>query len=329
MPSPHLTALPACKRWLAATTLALGASLLTGCNLTKQPDGEIQGLAGAAIAAERWASGLSRGEVDIEGFKVPYLKGGQGEPLILIHGFGGSKDNFNRVAKHLVKHYTVYAIDVPGFGASTRQPHASYLIDVQARRLHDVASKLGLKQVHLGGNSMGGWIAGRYAAQFPADVKSVWFLAPGGTVASRKSEVIQEFERSGKVVLAASNREEFQRVMDLVMFERPAFAPGFIVNALADRAIADKPLNDRIYGDFRKLTTSLPQTMQRSGYKGPALIVWGKNDRVLHPDGAAELHAAMADSDVILLDKVGHIPMMEKPAEVAADYVAWRQRRGL
>lgn len=311
-------------RRLPALVAAVALLALSGCGY-QQPEGEIQGAAGFAIAAERAVSGLQRKVVQIDGFVVPYLQGGKGEPLVLIHGFGGSKDNFNRVAYYLTNHYTVYAIDVPGFGASTRDMDADYVINTQIDRVHEIIEKLGLKQPHIGGNSMGGWISGAYAAKYPDNVASIWFLAPAGLLESRKSEVIQKFERTGEIVLTASNREEFEKIVDVVMFKRPAFAPGFVVEAMAARAAADQALHKRIYKDFKSVPSDMATALSTSNYKGPALIVWGKEDRVLHVDGATELKAAMPGFDVVLMDQVGHVPMMEKPEQVAADYVKWRE----
>lgn len=311
-------------RRLPALVATAALLTLSGCGY-KQPEGEIQGAAGFAIAAERVISGLQRKVVQIDGFVVPYLQGGKGEPLVLIHGFGGSKDNFNRVAYYLTNHYTVYAIDVPGFGASTRDLGADYVINTQIDRVHEIIEKLGLKQPHIGGNSMGGWISGAYAAKYPENVASIWFLAPAGLLESRKSEVIQKFEKTGEIVLTASNREEFEQIVDVVMFKRPAFAPGFVVEAMAARAAADQALHQRIYKDFKSVPSDMATALSTSNYKGPALIVWGKEDRVLHVDGAAELKTAMPGFDVILMDQVGHVPMMEKPEQVAADYVKWRE----
>lgn len=313
----------AIKRLTALFAITATVSL-TACSF-EQPEGEIQGAAGMAIAAERAISGLERKVLQIDGFVVPYLQGGQGEPLVLIHGFGGSKDNFNRVAYYLTNQYTVYSIDIPGFGASTRDMNADYVINTQIDRVHEIIEKLGLQKPHIGGNSMGGWISGAYAAKYPDNVASVWFLAPAGLVESRKSEVIQKFEQTGEIVLTASNREEFEKIVDVVMYERPAFAPGFVVDAMAARAAADQPLHKRIYKDFKTVPSDLATALNASTYKGPGLIVWGKEDRVLHVDGAAELKTAMPGFDVIMMDKVGHVPMMEQPEQVAADYVKWRE----
>lgn len=298
-------------------------SLSTACSM-KQPDGEIQGMAGLAIAADRALAGMERFELEIEGFKIPYLKAGTGEPLVLIHGFGGSKDNFNRVAKYLKERYTVYAIDLPGFGAATRDMTADYSIGMQAKRVHKIIQKLGLSKPHIAGNSMGGWISGSYAIQYPDQVSSVWFLAPSGLPESLKSEALEHYYRTGESLLIAKNREEYERIVDLVMFKRPAIAPGFVIEAMAERAAQDLPLHKRIYQDFKDVPPDLAVQLKASSYSGPAFIVWGKQDRVLHVDGAAELHAALPQSKIEIMDETGHVPMLERPEQVAQSYFEWR-----
>ncbi|WP_288107808.1 alpha/beta hydrolase [Limnobacter sp.] len=289
------------------------------------PEGEIQGLAGWLIALERSACRLSRHETRIEGFTIPYLKGGQGEPLVLVHGFGGSKDNFNRFAAKLTQHFTVYAIDVPGFGGSTRNLQAEYDIPTQTRRLHQIIQSLGLSKPHLAGNSMGGWISGLYAATYPDETGSVLFLAPAGMKASWKSEVLRLYTETGEILLTPSNLAEYERFIDLVMYKRPAFAPKLVIKAMAARAAKDLELNQRIYKTFKSGESDLASQLQASGFKRPAMIVWGENDRVLDVAGADELKQALPEAELMRLKKTGHAPMMEKPAEVAQAYVAWRK----
>lgn len=294
-------------------------------NLFRLPEGEIQGLAGWMLALERTVCGLSRHETHIEGFTVPYLKGGQGAPLVLVHGFGGSKDNFNRFAAKLTKHYTVYAIDVPGFGGSTRNLQAEYDIPTQTQRLHQIIHSLGLRKPHLAGNSMGGWISGLYAATYPDEVGSVLFLAPAGMKASWKSEVLRLYTETGEILLTPANLAEYERLVDLVMYKRPAFAPKSVIKAMAARAAHDLTLNQRIYKTFKSGESDLASQLEASAFKGPAMIVWGVNDRVLDVAGADELKAALPQSELMRLDQTGHVPMMERPAEVAHAYLAWRK----
>lgn len=76
-----------------------------------------------------------------------YLDGGNGPPLLLLHGFGGTKDNFTRVAAALTPHYRVIAPDHLGFGESDKPDHADYAPLAQARRLRAFVRALGLDEV--------------------------------------------------------------------------------------------------------------------------------------------------------------------------------------
>src|SRR5690242_17628411 len=90
-----------------------------------------------AIDAERDRSGLARKEIDLPGgLHYVYLEGGQGEPVMLLHGFGANKDNFTRVARFLTPHYRVILPDHIGFGESAHPQDADYSPTAQAQRLH-------------------------------------------------------------------------------------------------------------------------------------------------------------------------------------------------
>ena len=90
------------------------------------------------------------------GLRYVYLEGGQGEPLLLLHGFGADKDNFVRAARFLTPHFHVIVPDQIGFGESAHPLQADYAPIAQSKRLHALMQALGIKNIHLGGSSMGG-----------------------------------------------------------------------------------------------------------------------------------------------------------------------------
>jgi pimeloyl-ACP methyl ester carboxylesterase len=277
-------------------------------------------LAQLAIGAERSAAGLSRHETDVDGFHIVYLEGGQGEPLLLLHGFGADKDNFTRVAKFLTPRFHVIAPDLPGFGESSKPADASYTIVEQVERVHAFAQSLGFKTVHIGGSSMGGEISAVYAAKYPAETGSLWLLAPAGVASAPPSDLALRIQQGGNNPLIAANADEFAAVFQFVMAD-PPFVPRRILDVMGRTAVANHDLNLKIFG---QLHGSPPLESQVQGLAVPTRIVWGDKDRALNVGGAGILAGLMPKARVLILPGIGHLPMLERPREVGEDYLAFR-----
>ncbi len=274
-----------------------------------------------AIALERRLSGLTLHHAQVAGFTMPYLEGGSGQTLVLIHGFGGDKDNFTRLARHLIAHYRVIIPDLPGFGDAGRDPAAKYTIAEQVTRMHTFLQQLGLNQVDMGGNSMGGFISAQFAATYPHMVSSVWLLDPAGTEEAKRSEVIQNYIKTGKMPLLVQSHAGFEELMRTATWQRP-FIPYSLRHVLALRAIADFSLHSAIMAQFNE------SPLLEEQYKDlptPALVVWGDHDLILHPDGAQATARLFLHSKVIIMRNIGHLPMLEAPRTTALDYLAFRQ----
>ncbi len=274
----------------------------------------------AAVAVERGLAGVQAGQLDIPGFKIAYLEGGQGRPLLLLHGFGADKDNWTRVSRYLAPHYHVYAVDLPGYGESTKPTPEQSRIEDQVIYLEQIATALGLTHFDLGGNSMGGWIAAAFAAAHPEQVNSLWLLAPAGVAGAQPSELMKIVRAGGHIPLIASTPQEYQDLLDFVFVHRP-FVPRALVTVLARRAAADAPYEQKV---FDLLAQEPPLEPQVKNLSTPALIVWGDHDRALSNSGAAVLHQLMPNSSVIIMPDMGHLPMLEAPAQSAADYIKFR-----
>jgi pimeloyl-ACP methyl ester carboxylesterase len=272
---------------------------------------------------ERRVAGLEQNSIDLGGLHIEYLEGGQGDALVLLHGFGANKDNWTRIGKHLTPHFRVIAPDLPGFGESTRDPEADYTIAAQTERINAFVRALGLKSFHLGGSSMGGNIAGTYAARYPKDLMSLWLIAPGGVASAKPSEMFQRLKAGKPNPLVARDVEEYDRLLDFVFVKRP-FIPGAIKRHLVQEAIENHPMNLRIFKQIRKEGMSaLPLEILLDGLPVPTLIVWGDQDRVLHVSGARILESVMPMAKAVVMEDVGHLPMIEKPKETAAFYIRY------
>lgn len=275
-----------------------------------------------AVDMERKRSGLERKEISLPGnIQYVYLEGGKGEPLLLLHGFGANKDNFIRAARFLTLHYRVIIPDHLGFGESGHPLDADYRAGTQAARLRTLAQALGITKLHLGGSSMGGQIAMMYAAFYPDEVQSLWLLDPGGVWSAPPGELRERIVKTGENPLMARNVDEFAKIFAFVMAD-PPFIPRPILNVMAQERIRNYELEKRIFKEAS--ADSIEKYVK--GLKTPALIVWGDQDRAIHPATADILHNLMPNSEVIMMKGLGHLPMIENPRQSSHDYLEFRNQ---
>ena len=266
---------------------------------------------------ERSNAGLKQSSIKVNSSNIVYLEGGKGDTLLLLHGFGGDKDEWTRVCSYLTPCFHVIAPDLPGFGESTRDPNADYTIIAQTERVRAFVQSLKLKNFHLAGNSMGGHIAGIYAARYPNDIVSLWLIAPDGVTSSDPSEWIRLLEAGKPDPLIVDSVEDYERLLDFVFVKRP-FIPRPIKHYFAQQAIKYHKLNEKIDEQLRKdKDSSPPLEVLLSQSSIPSLILWGAEDRVLHVSGAKILESVMPKAKVVIMEDVGHVPMIEKPEESA------------
>lgn len=305
-------------KWILGALGVLGVLVLgAGAYLyTTAPERAVR----AALEYERRLADLERKEITLaSGLTYVYLEGGKGAPLLLLHGFGANKDNFTRVAKYLTPHYRVIVPDLAGFGESAKPPQADYGPRAQAERLRAFARALGLAQLHLGGNSMGGHIALTYAALYPKEVHSLWLLNAGGVWSAPPSELRRKMAETGENPLLVQDEDDFAALVALVA-AKPLMIPRPFLDVLAQERIKNYALEERI---FKQLAADSVEERIR-GLAVPSLIVWGQQDQVLHPGSAGVLQMLLIKSEVVMMPGVGHVPMLEEPERSALDYLRFR-----
>lgn len=268
----------------------------------------------------RRKAGLTRCELQLaDGSRYVYLDGGRGEPLLLLHGFGGNKDNFSRVAEYLTGHYRVIIPDHLGFGESQSKADIDYGCQAQAVRLAELLDHLGIGNVHLGGNSMGGQIALSFAARFASRVESLWLLNSAGIWSVAGSEEWRQAEREGNNLLLVRCAEDYASLLKYSMYAPPEL-PKALIRALAASRISNLEREQRV---FQAVTEDSIEERVR-GLKIPALLVWGDEDRIISPAAADVLSDLLDNVQLIRLPQVGHLPMLECPERVARDYRQFR-----
>jgi abhydrolase domain-containing protein 6 len=267
---------------------------------------------------ERRSAGLSRHSIVVGDHTVVYLEGGEGENILLIHGFGANKDNWNRLAKYLTPSFHVVAVDLPGFGESTKRQDASYTIADQVERVDKIAEALSLKAFHVAGNSMGGNTSGKYAARFPDKVLSLGLFNSGGVVHCPKmSELAERLER-GENPLLVDSPEDFNEMIRFV-FVKPPWFPGIVKKWMADEWARSRSFNEKVFREIHaegsSLEPDLPKILTRT------LILWGDTDRLIDVSCAEVLEKGLPNSTTVIMKDCGHVPMMERPEETARHYL--------
>jgi pyruvate dehydrogenase E2 component (dihydrolipoamide acetyltransferase) len=233
-------------------------------------------------------------------------RGDDGPAVILIHGFGGDLDNWLFNIDALAQKASVYALDLPGHGQSSKQLVDPSLAGL-AGALRAFMNAIGVDSAHLVGHSMGAVVAARLACDAPEMVQSLSLVSAAGLGPEINSAYIDGF------VSAVSRRDLKPVLLHL-------FADSDLVNrTMVDDVLKYKRI-DGVSDALQQLASSLfadgiqhnilAQQIADLGIN--TLVIWGAEDQVIPPDHAN--HAGTANIE--LIDGAGHMVQMEKANRV-------------
>jgi len=268
-----------------------------------------------AIDAQRRSADLVKKEVLVDNHRIVYLEGGTGETIVLLHGFGGYKDQWTAFAKYL-KGYHLVIPDLPGFGESSQVPTDNYSVESQVGRIDRFVEVLKLDKFHMAGNSLGGAYAATYGAKHPGKVLTIALVDTAGAPSQNKSEFILQLEK-GNNLLLAGNAEDVEKLLALVYAKRPPIPPAFMKILIADW-IAHTEFNRKIWNDTNPFQFSLAPVLPQ--IQAPVLILWGEQDKMLDVGSVVFLEKNLKNSRTVIMKDTGHCPMIEKPEETAKAY---------
>jgi len=264
-----------------------------------------------AINYERSRANFSAKSVQLELGKISYLDNGieADTAIILLHGFGGDKDNWNRFSAELDERSRIIVPDLPGHGKSVSNLNLGYSISHQAEMLAAFLEKLGVSNIHIIGNSMGGAIALRYAVTHSQSIKSLTLIDSLG-ITKIKSEFDTVVQKTGSNPMFDICTEEKLESLLRYGMHKPPYIPGIFMDYLVSQKCSRSEIEKIIYNEMRE-DSDLTEIL--NFVTAQTLIIWGKRDRVIHVDNSYLLNSAIKGSDLIIIDDAGHVPLLETP----------------
>ena len=263
------------------------------------------------IAVMRRIARLHLRHIDAAGLCWPYLDGGRGETIVLLHGYGADKDRFGSLSPFLRRRYRLVIPDLPGFGGHAALRHLDYGITAQVERLDAFMRRVGLKRFHLFGASLGGYAAALYAARFPRKVISLGLMAPAGITAPECSDALRFFQQTGRNIFLYTSTEGVDELIDFLI-HRPFALPRRIKHFWARSARENLTRRQKIIDDL--VAGGLTMLDDRAAkIQAPTLLLWGANDRICHVSSVQALLRLIPDCRAYVFHSCGHIPLVEYP----------------
>jgi pimeloyl-ACP methyl ester carboxylesterase len=253
-------------------------------------------------------------ELVVRGTPVRLLTGGEGPPLLFLHGAGGG-GRWLPFQEELGRRFTVHFPSHPGHGGSPAAEWIEHISDLAFHYL-DLLDALGLERVHLVGASFGGWIAAEIAVMASARLHSLVLIDPVGIKVEGwiypflfgmdLPQLVGTVFHNPSAALALAPRD--QSIDTLVELYRQS------------AALARVAWNPYLYN---------PLLRRRLGrITAPTLLCWGRHDRVAPPSCADAWAREIPGAELRTFEESGHVPHLEEPGAVAAAVAAFCGRPG-
>lgn len=239
-----------------------------------------------------------------------YTLDGTGTPLVLTHGLGDSLHFWDAVAPALAAHHALLRWDVRGFGDSDK-PAGPYSAAGLADDLRHLLDALAIDRVHLGGISMGGVIAQRFALDHPDRVRSLILCSTSSEIGPRGTANWQRLADAVEQRGFGSGARDASR----------AFAPGFaarcpeVVAAAGEQTVRNDP---RAYAAAARAMSDYQWTAELARVRVPVLILQGLADQLTPPGGSVKMQRALPAARLLMFEDTGHNLPLEQPERFTA-----------
>ncbi len=273
----------------------------------------------ALRAGLRAAAGTRLRQVEVDGLTLPYLerpsrREDPDDVVVLVHGFGGDKDNWATVAPLLSRRRRLLILDLPGYGDATRIEPERATLPAQAAHLRGFLDATGTRRAHVVGHSMGGGIAQRLAADWPERVRS---LTPLGSMGPKlEPGPFDEALARGLNPLLPTDLSQVDEYFAFIAERLPPVPRPVGLFAVQQTIEA----HDELGSYFAVLHApdfwpGLPTDL--AALSMPTRVIHGQLDQIIPLSTAQALAAALPRSTLHVLPNVGHCPQLEAPGTVA------------
>jgi len=274
------------------------------------------------------------GDVFVRHDPAPAREGGRLEPAVFVHGLGGESLDWADVVRALADRVDGYALDLPGFGESPPPAGRHDTLDVHAAAVVDVIKSIDRGPVHLIGNSLGGSVATRVAAEHPELVTTLTLLSPAMPDLRPRvwswQLLIALIPGVGPRVVEAALRGDPERMARRV-FWLCYGDPHAVTDrrrsdvVAAARRRAELAYSGAVYrSSLRSLVAAYVQVGRRRLWRqarrvgAPTLLIYGGRDKLVDPRMAKRAEASFPNARVVLMLDAGHVAHLEFPDRVAA-----------
>lgn len=260
-------------------------------------------------------------DVPVGRHRISNLTMGSGPDVLLIHGLGGTRASLFETAAALSKRYRVHALDLPGFGSSSKPATGAYNSRWFADIVLGMLDELEIPRAHLVGNSMGGRVAIEVGLRAPQRVGALGLLCPAVA-----------FVRRGLHPIVRLLRPEFGMLPH--RFHRSIVAAQFW-SIFSDRDVLDPEMGELMVDEFRRIYQSpgaryaflssarniyLEAPFGRNGFyprladlEPPALFVWGSHDVLIPSSFSRHVQEWLPSAEQVTMESCGHVPQVEQP----------------
>jgi pimeloyl-ACP methyl ester carboxylesterase len=242
--------------------------------------------------------GIHSHYAQVGGYRVHYYEGGDGPPLVFVHGLGAESLNWVPAMLDLRHRFHVYAIDLLGHG-DTQRPDIAYSIEQQSKMLRQFLAIQNIQSVDLVGVSMGGWVVLKLTVEHPEVVNRL-VVADAAGLKFQTAITVKNF--------LPATPEEFTGFMAMLT-PRHYYVPYPVqrdfLNQVAERAWITR----RIFESFLTYQDVLDGKLQ--GIKAPVLVIWGKQEKLIPLSVAEQMTQQLPNGSLLMCSDSGHLAVYE------------------